>query len=329
MSPITHSAPSSPVERSATEGSAGAGGFPGGAEFAFTIIDDTDDSTLTNVGPMYRLLADLGLRTTKTVWPLGCPEGSADFWNAETLESAAYLEFCRGLVAEGFEVTWHCATMETSNRARTVAGLERFREVFGRYPTIHANHAHNRENVYWGAARYQSVVGSAVRLFGGRATAGHEPGTEWFWGDLCAERVEFVRNFAFRRINTLGCDPATPYQLPSTPYVRWWFSASDAPDCRAFNRLVTPKAIDRLRAERGACILATHLGKGFVSGGRVDPEVARSLRYLSSLPGWFVPVSDLLRFLRARSGRPSMTPSMLRHLELRHVLDRIGARLWR
>ena len=47
--------------------------FPGDARFAFTILDDTDDSTLENVKPVYDCLRSHGLRTTKTVWPVDCP----------------------------------------------------------------------------------------------------------------------------------------------------------------------------------------------------------------------------------------------------------------
>ena len=49
--------------------------FPQGKRFAFTIVDDTDVATVANVKPLYDLLHELGFRTTKTVWPLGCPEG--------------------------------------------------------------------------------------------------------------------------------------------------------------------------------------------------------------------------------------------------------------
>ena len=41
--------------------------FPGDRRFAFTILDDTDDSTLENVRPVYERLRDLGFRTT-TPW---------------------------------------------------------------------------------------------------------------------------------------------------------------------------------------------------------------------------------------------------------------------
>src|SRR6185436_5946929 len=59
-----------------TAGDRPAGPFPGGARFAFTVMDDTDVATVENIRPIYRLFESLGMRTTKTVWPVACPEGS-------------------------------------------------------------------------------------------------------------------------------------------------------------------------------------------------------------------------------------------------------------
>ena len=49
--------------------------WPDGKAFAFTIFDDTDFATVEKVGPVYSLLADCGLRTTKSCWVVrGDPE---------------------------------------------------------------------------------------------------------------------------------------------------------------------------------------------------------------------------------------------------------------
>ncbi len=63
--------------------------FPENKRFAFSIVDDTDDSTLHNVKPVYEKLQEYGFRTTKTVWPLDCPEGSRLFLAGETLQVRA------------------------------------------------------------------------------------------------------------------------------------------------------------------------------------------------------------------------------------------------
>src|SRR5712672_2377087 len=94
--------------------------FPGGRRFAFTIMDDTDVATVENVGPVYACLAYLGFRTTKTVWPVGCPEGSENFHSSQTLQDAPYLAFAQDLATRGFELAFHGATMESSPRGRTL-----------------------------------------------------------------------------------------------------------------------------------------------------------------------------------------------------------------
>lgn len=301
--------------------------FPEGKRFAFTILDDTDDATVENVGPLYGLLAELGMRTTKTVWPVDCPEGSKNFFAGSTLADPDYRAFCLDLQARGFEITWHGATMESSRRERTEAGLERFRELFGDYPRIHVNHGQNRENLYWGAKRYGFWP---LRLLASRSRSrsyrfdGEVEGSPYFWGDLCREHCRFTRNFTFAEINTARMDPHSPYRLDSTPWVNFWFSTSDAPDAAAFRRLVTREAVDRLREEEGYCILSTHLGKGFVREGRVDPGVEEALRHLAGHDdGWFVPASDILEYLLARRARERLTPTQRLRLELRHALDRV------
>ena len=74
-----------------------AGPHPDGKQFIFTILDDTDDATVDNVKPVYDLLDELGFRTTKTVWPLDCPEGSNLYFAAQTLQDPDYLAFIREL----------------------------------------------------------------------------------------------------------------------------------------------------------------------------------------------------------------------------------------
>jgi len=304
--------------------------FPGGKRFAFSILDDTDDSTLENVKPVYDLLGELGFRTTKTVWPVDCPEGSKLFFAAETLQDEHYLRFVHSLVAKGFGLTWHCATMESSDRARTVSGLEFFQREFGLLPSIHCNHGQNCENIYWGANRYQNTfIRTVLRLYAKLKRlpeySGELPESPYFWGDLCRRHFRFVRNFTFSEINMFKYNPHMPYHLKGTPYVQYWFSTANAPKVDSFNRLLIRENIDRLMREAGVCIVSTHLGKEFAMGGKVNQQTVDILRYLATLPGWFVPVSEILEYLlkvNPRSDLPFM--SRLR-LEFLHVVDRLRA----
>ena len=42
--------------------------LPENKKFAFTIIDDTDDAFCNNIVPIYDILYENKLKTTKTVW---------------------------------------------------------------------------------------------------------------------------------------------------------------------------------------------------------------------------------------------------------------------
>jgi len=89
--------------------------WPQGKRFAFTIVDDTDQSTVENVGPVYDFLSELGLRMTKTIWPiapLGPPRTVG-----QPLEDPDYRRWVLELKDQGFEIALHGASDETSTRA--------------------------------------------------------------------------------------------------------------------------------------------------------------------------------------------------------------------
>lgn len=307
--------------------------FPGGRRFAFSIIDDTDVATLENMRPFYECLRRLGLRTTKTVWPVGCPEGSRDYAISATLEDPAHLAYIRELHAAGFEITWHSATMESSTRERIIRAIAELQDRIGVAPRVHANHAFNRENLYWGRDRLDDPWLRALfgRLAGVPADhyAGHVPGTPHFWGDLARTHVEYVRNLTFRDIDTTAVNPSMPYQDPRRPYGRWWFSASDAEDADAFVRLLRDENLERLESRGGVCIVATHIGKGFAPGGRLRADVEARLEALAARPGWFVPVGPLLDELRQRHGGGPLSAAEWRRMQWRWAWDTLLDRLQR
>lgn len=304
--------------------------FPDGKRFAFTIIDDTDVATVANVRPLYDLLHDLGFRTTKTVWPVGCPEGSANFSSSETLENRNYREFAIDLHRRGFELTWHGATMESSPRRRTIDALRTFNEIFGTYPRVHVNHSFNRENLYWGAGRLDSgLLRTVVERFTGLPSSyytGHVQDSPFWWGDLCAEHVVYGRNLTTNDINTARFNPSMPYRDAARPLIPWWFSASDAEGVEEFNALIHPRQQDRLEREGGYCIVATHLGKDFVRNGVVNPVTKARLEQLSQRDGWFPTTGELLDWLRrhretASDGDGSLPANEWRRMQWRFVLD--------
>lgn len=304
--------------------------LPQGKRFAFTVLDDTDNGNVQNLRPIYDLFTELGMRTTKTLWPLDCePERRGIFEGSQTLEDSEYADFIFSLLERGFEIASHGATMVSSPRERTLRGIAILEETFGSAPTIHCNHSQNQENLYWGPKRYRN---RAIRWlaslfhFAGNGTRfeGEDPASPHYWGDVCEQKFKYVRNFTFHRLDTAHLPPGRPYHDPSTPGVRYWFTTSDAADARTFRRLVTRRRIDRLVRKGGVCILSTHLAADFVVDGKVDPVVEERLRYIASFDGWFVPTSEILDHLLATVDGDGITGTQRVRLELSHVIDRIS-----
>lgn len=307
--------------------------LPGGARFAFTILDDTDVATVENVRPIYRLLDSLGMRATKTVWPLRWDGVQSIFDGSQTLEDPEYLEFARDLQTRGFEIASHGAAMESSPRARTELAIARFHEAFGHDARVYVNHSHNQENIYWGADRFDSpILRRLYALASGKSRAesnGHVVSTPYWWGDLCQARHEYVRNLTFREPNIMRVNPSMPYRDPRRPFGRWWFSTSDADDRDAFVRLLNASARQRLATDGGVCIVSTHFGKRFTSGGSVHPDVIAVLSDLSRLDGWFPTVSQLLDWLRTRRASELLPPAEWRRMQWLWALEQARIRLTR
>lgn len=299
--------------------------WPEGRDFAFTIFDDTDLATLQNVVPVYAFLDDLGLRTTKSVWPIkgkGTPRIPG-----LTSEDPEYLKWTLELQARGFEIGYHGATYVTAPRDLVIKAIEQFRDLYGHYPISMANHSGCQESIYWGVDRVTGMHRLAYNLLTRFAKTdmfrGHKAGDPLFWGDICEAKVRYVRNFTFADINTLAACPFMPYQDPNRPYVRAWFAASEGADVTAFNRCVSEANQDRLEAEGGACIMYTHLASGFSVGGAVDGRFEVLMRRLAAKNGWFVPVATLLDYLALNQGTTVITTRQRRGLERRWLRSKL------
>jgi glycosyltransferase involved in cell wall biosynthesis len=299
--------------------------FPGNKKFAFSIFDDTDLGTVENVGPVYRLLEELGMHTTKSVWPLASAPGAK--LAGDSLQNPKYRQFVLELRDQNFEIALHNVRNTDSTREETEQGLEEFRRVIGHYPRVHANHCSNRENVYWGAARFSTLAstlyGMAASLTRSRHFEGHIDSSQYFWGDLCAKHIDYVRNLVFRDINTEKINPSMPYHDPTKPLVNAWFSSADGGDKETFCTLLSESNQDTLDAEDGVCLVYTHFACGFSNNGQVDPRVEQLLRRLARKNGWFVPVSQILDFLRDEHGTLAIPTPEIAAMERRWVRERL------
>jgi hypothetical protein len=301
--------------------------FPDGKSFAFTIFDDTDNATVENVKPVYDLLQECGLLTTKSVWVYP-PRGR---FTGHCLLDSAYRNFVLDLQTQGFEIALHNVGDGEFTRKEILEGLRLFRTITGRNPATHTNHVSNPDNIYWWGNRFEWPVGFLYTLYhvvmGGRppALSGDDPRSPWFWGDECKKTIKYIRNLTFNNINTLAVDPLMPYDVNrKRRFSNFWFSSSDGHTVKEMNALIARENCDRLERDGGACIVYTHFASGFVrASGKVDPEFERGIRYLAQKPGWFVPVSTLLDHLLS-SGHGGSDPGYCYRLSLnwRWVLDR-------
>ncbi len=293
--------------------------FPSGKQFAFTIIDDTDNAEIENIRPVYEFLAKIGLKTTKTVWSLP-PE---DDYDGFSLKNYSYRQFIKKLQREGFEIALHSVGSGRMTRQDILDGLEIFRQFIGEYPKIQINHDQNPDSIYWGVKRF-----SLLRPFWRWSRfQGENPNSAFFWGDYHKKIIKYTRNFTYRALNTTKKDPFMPYSDSSKPLANLWFSSSDASDIRKFNHLTTAKNVDCLIREKGASIIYTHFASGFVKDGRLNREFQRNLVYLSRRNGYFVPASELLDYLEKNGRGQELSWSEKLSLELKWILDKLLSKI--
>ncbi len=299
--------------------------WPGGKRFAFTVFDDTDLATRANVEPVYAFLRDLGFRTTKSVWPVAGPRQAV--LGGETCEDDGYRHWLLDLQQGGFEIALHNATYHTSTREETIRAIGRFERIFGHSPRSLANHTSNAEGIYWGGSRLSGANAAAYALFTRFRRLGHFRGHRendpLFWGDVCREKIRYVRNFVFPEINTLAVCPQMPYHDPRRPYVNYWFASSDGGTRASFTEMIREANQDKLESEGGACIMYTHFAKGFFQAGKLHDTFRRRMQRLAAKDGWFVPVSTLLDHILHQRGHCDLQADQRSRLERKWLFHKV------
>jgi len=300
--------------------------FPDGKKFAFSICDDTDNASEENILPIYNYLYQIGLRTTKTVWVLPSNDTLKFANRGESLADSSYTAFILDLQSKGFEIAIHGARGGNTKRMETRNSLEKYKGILGEYPNIHINHFKNEDNLYWGKHKLSLVLMRILYewVAGEEEYTGHDPESEYFWGDMAQEYITYVVNYSFHEINVLKVNPKMPYHDPKRPYVNYWFHTSDGGAVDAFNQLLRKENLDQLEREGGVCIVYTHLARGFCADGVVNETTKERLQDLASRNGWFVPVSEILDYLRDnRKDKETLSFRERIYLELHWVLEKI------
>ena len=270
--------------------------WPDGHKFAFTVIDDTDGATVESLKPVYDYLYGHNILTTKTCWAYPSRD---DYYSGQCFEDREYLDFLIDIKNKGFEMAFHNAGSGGFKREETLAALDEFKEHFGEYPRLHINHGENIENIYWGAERFKWPISKIYGLGGNPSKYyGNDPKSEYFWGDFVKEHIKFVRNRTFTETNTLKADPRLVYkETGREKYSNYWFSASDGMRLKTFLWLLKKEKIDKLVENSGCCIVYTHFAYEFVENGKLNEDFKKTIDYIASKDGWFVPASQIFEYL--------------------------------
>ena len=190
-----------------------------------------------------------------------------------------------------------------------------------------ANHTGNYESIYWGNYRMtgfnEFLYNQLTRNRQKDSFRGHIKGDNYFWGDVCKEKIKYVRNFAFSDINTLKACPIMPYHDLNRPYVNYWFVSSEGSNVDTFNQCITEQNQDNLEKEGGACIMYTHFAAGFYKNGRINSRFKYLMSRLSKKNGWFVTVSTLLDYLLKIRGHYDITAKERKALERKWLWHKI------
>lgn len=300
--------------------------WPNGHSFAFTIFDDTDWTTLQNGPAVYSMLTDLGFSITKSVW-MNDP-GAQRTTGGMTCDDRDYLEWVIGLHGQGHEVAFHNASDRTSLRRTTRSALDRFESIFGHPPRVGADHAGNREALYAGPLRLSGArrlvyqAASCIAQPNRPRFEGADPASPLYWGDIARSRIEYWRRFSWSTTNTAARSPVL-YNDRLTPCVNAWFDSTHAPRLESLLHVLRPAALEALEAERGVCILYTHLGVDSVgTDGRPDHRLTAALERVAEMNGWFAPVSEVLDHVRASKGIRALDRRDRATLERSWMLDR-------
>jgi hypothetical protein len=296
--------------------------WPLNKEFAFTIIDDTDNSNIENTRPVYEFLNSKKIKTTKTVWIFP----SRNKYTGQTIQDEDYLEFLMRIQRDGFEIQSHNVGSGYFNRHEILEGLNIFKGTFGTYPMLHCNHSSNPDNIYWGYKRYGCILKLLVKLLKGKTRRfyGDEIESDYFWGDFSKKYIKYIRNRVFNGINTLKYDPKMPFTEKNKRYSNFWFSSSDGHTVEEFCDLITKRNIDKLAKENGLCIIYTHFSCGFTEqNGELNMKFKEYVEYLASKNGWFVPASEILDYLLENKADNTVNQLYLNILDLKWLLQRI------
>jgi hypothetical protein len=272
----------------------------------FTITDDTDGATMMKVRGVYDFLRTENFRITKSVWPFapeercGIPPLPDICLTGVTLQDKEYLEYCRQLHKEGFEICLHGASAGNNRRDRIRMAFSFLKENVGPADT-YICHSKCADNVYWGHKIANFIpFRLLIRAYSKYRCSGEIESSPYFWGDICRSEINQIRLFRTTHANTLAVNPSMPYFDPNKPYVNGWFSATK----RKITDFAEEETLGKLKRNYGMTVLYHYL-HNYASGdtGALKPEFKSSILTIAHDNEVLVDtVSNLMRRLRAIQG---------------------------
>ena len=265
-----------------------------------SIADDPDNGTFKAFRKIYDLLLDLNFPTTRAMWvypneqKTGIPNLNVSFF-APLLTEKKCLEYCKKLNEHGFEICLHGASCGNNSREKTIEALKYLENNISGC-TSYICHSKNAENLYWDTKVAHSKI---LKYLLGFYTSNHCFGeiscSPYFWGDICRERIKYIRLFRTRNLNTLSFNPSMPYHIFDKPYVNYWYSATKG----YIPNLLRPENLEMLCEENGLGILYQYMHKYVNNSNEINPAVKESLIRVADHSGILIkPVSWMLDRLK-------------------------------
>ena len=274
---------------------------PGSYSFGFTIVDDTDNSKLEYIKPIYDYLTEIGMRGTRALWV----RDSDGYWGrkGDTTNRTDYRDYCVELQDLGFEIAMHTPSGDDDTREQIIWGFNRFKEIFGDYPYNYVMHSSNKEN-FWG----------------GENNFGHDPHSPYYCIDIIRDMGCNVEgDILHGGLNIFAHRNRLRHSMFSIPsFYRFWL-----PDKYTFLDGVNKRDLEELENERGVSIVSTHFASSysdvFYNGTweeanpstfsaynstygwntsftyRLNLSVKEKFDHIASLGGWYVPVKAILQ----------------------------------
>lgn len=256
--------------------------LPDSFQAAVAITDDPDNSTFNKFKSIYDFLMNIGFPTTRAMWVYpkseftGTPPLEIDF-TAPLLTEPECLQYCKKLQNNGFEICLHGASCGNNNRQKTLDALNFLQEQIA--PSqVFICHSKNAENLYWDSNTANLPIEKKIlQLYTKNSCFGEDPTSKYFWGDICKERINFIRLYRTRSVNTLAFNPSMPYHDSSKPLVNYWFSATKG----YIPSLFSKPNINSLCKDNGASILYQYMHKYVNDDLSINKEVKETLERIA------------------------------------------------